>query len=251
MNNIKSFKKFTASKITLLLVLIYVVLFEFTWLTQSIFPKPSLLFESFLSLFSDYNLLNAFVETTSIVFPAILISVIVAEVSGKTILKVFLNFEGIINIKFPFRYFSFFFLVLLLNLLFHESFWVEFAFISLFVLGKLAANIFDNLDSISEEYVNSAKSLGLSENQIISKVIWKELQPKIYKNLTSIHAEVWVVVLIYEFVGALNGMGAIYRVAFNYNDLTAIISLGVFISILIFVVNSIIKIVISKLIFWK
>ncbi len=251
MSNIKFSKKFTASKVTLFLVLIYIVLFEFTWLTQSVFPKPSLLLDSFLSLFSDYNLLNAFVETTANVFPAIVISVILIELFGKTILKILFNFRGIENIKFPFRYFSFFFFVLLLNLFFQESFWVEFIFVSLFVFGKFITSILDGLNSISDEYINSAKSLGLSESKIISKVIWKELQPNIYKNLTSIHTEVWVVAIIYEFVGAVNGMGAIYRIAFNYNDLTAIVALGIFISLIILLVNSIIKIVISKLIFWK
>jgi len=112
-------------------------------------------------------------------------------------------------------------------------------------------SVSDEMESVTEEYVQSAKSLGLSDNQIFPKVIWKSLMPKVYNNLIPVHTQLWIAVLIYEFVGSSIGMGAIYRLAFTYNDLLAIISLGIFISLVILIVNSILKIVISKLIFWK
>ena len=70
-------KPVSISKITILLILIYIVLFEFIWVTQNIIPKPFLIIDSFLSLWSEYNLLNAFFETTAVIFPAILIAILV------------------------------------------------------------------------------------------------------------------------------------------------------------------------------
>jgi len=244
-------KPISITKISIFLILIYIILFEFIWVTQNIIPKPFLIIDSFLSLWTEYNLLNAFFETTAVIFPAILIAILALETSAKTFLKPFLNFSGIMNIAVPFKYFSFFFAALLLNFIFPNSLLAELLFAFLFVLFKLLKIVSDATDSIAEEYVLSSKFLGLSGNQMFSQVIWKSLKPKVYKSLIQVHTQLWVAVLIYEFVGSSIGMGNIYRVAFNYNDFLAIISLGIFISLVILLVNSILKIVTSKLVFWK
>ena len=244
-------KPSSISKITIFLILIYIVLFEFIWVTQNIIPKPFLIIDSFLSLWTEYNLLNPFFETTAVIFPALLIAILVLETLAKYFLKPFLSFSGIMNIAVPFKYFSFFFAALLLNFIFPNSILAELSFAFLFVLFKFMKSVSDEMESVTEEYVQSAKSLGLSDNQIFPKVIWKSLMPKVYNNLIPVHTHLWIAVLIYEFVGSSIGMGAIYRLAFTYNDLLAIISLGIFISLVILIVNSILKIVISKLIFWK
>jgi ABC-type nitrate/sulfonate/bicarbonate transport system permease component len=244
-------KPLKTSSITILFVILYVIIFEFTWVTQNLFPKPTLLLESFMSLLSEYNLVDAFFETTAVIFPSILIAILIIEIFSKIFLSVFIDYNGIKNITTPFKYFSFFFFALLLNFLFQNSLFVEFVFTILFVIGLLLQIISKETDSIKEEYVIAAKSLGLSSNQIFSQVIWKSLKPNVYGKLVSIHTGAWVVVIIYEFIGSTNGVGAIYRLAFDYNDLLSIISLGIFISLVILLVNSLIKIVVSKLIFWK
>lgn len=244
-------KPLKTSNITILLVLLYIILFEFTWVTQNFLPKPSLLLESFVSLLGEYKLVDALFETTAVIFPSILLAILIIEIFSKIFLSVFIDYNGIKNISAPFRYFSFFFFALLLNLLFKNSLLVEFIFTILFVIGLLLQVLSKETGSIKEEYVVAAKSLGLSRSQIFSKIIWRSLKPNVYGKLVLIHTGAWVVVIIYEFIGATNGVGAIYRLAFDYNDLLSMISLGIFISLVIFLVNSIIRIVVSKLIFWK
>lgn len=244
-------KPVSISNITFLLILIYLVLFEFIWITQSVIPKPSLIIESFLSLWSEYKLLTAFFETTAIIFPAILIAIVLLEIIVNLFSRTIESFSGIFNITVPFKYFSILFVALLFNYTFPESFLAEFLFAILFVLSKLLKVVLDEYSSVAEEYILTAKSLGLSKNKIFSQVIWKSLKSKVYFKLTSFHTQLWAVVLIYEFVGSSIGMGSIYRLAFNYNDILAILSLGIFISLVIFVINSILNIVVSKLIFWK
>ncbi len=250
-NKLSINKPITISNITIFLILLFIVLFQFVWVTQSIVPKPSLIIDSFLSLWSEYNLLDSLFETTAVIFPAILLAIVILEVLSKILLGIFIKFNGIMNIAAPFKYFSFFFFALLLNFIFPHSLFAEFLFAILWVLFKLLKIISDETDFIAEEYLLSAKSLGLSNTQVFSQVIWKSLKPKVYSTLVQIHTQLWVVVLIYEFIGASIGIGTIYRLAFNYNDLLAIISLGIFISLVVLSVNSILKFVVSKLIFWK
>jgi ABC-type nitrate/sulfonate/bicarbonate transport system permease component len=119
------------------------------------------------------------------------------------------------------------------------------------VLGNLINVLIKSTKSISEEYVETAKSLGLSNGEVISKVIWKSLKPKVYGNLVKIHNQLWIAVIIYEFIGAVNGIGSVYKITFEYNDLFAIISLGIFISLVVLLLNFILKFVVSKLVFWK
>ena len=244
-------KPFSITSITIVLTILYIVLFEFTLVTQSLFPKPSLLFESFISLWSEYNLLNGFFETTAIIFPAILVAILVLEIGIKMFLSVCLKYNGIKNISAPFKYFSFFFFALLINMAFPESLLAEFIFATIFILGKLFGILSKATDLITEEYIHTAKSLGLSKGEILTKVLWKNIKPNIYNNLSAIHTQTWVVVIIYEFIGMLNGVGSIYKIAFDYNDLSAIFALGIFIALVILVVNLLIKAVVSKLIFWK
>jgi ABC-type nitrate/sulfonate/bicarbonate transport system permease component len=231
--------------------LLYIVLFEFTWVNQSFIPKPSVVLDSFFSLWSEYNLFGALVETTLIIFPVMFIQVLFFDVAVKYLLLLLDKYNGIINISIPFKYFSFFVFALIFNLVFESSFIGELVFAILFVFGQLLNSLNSARLKISGEYIDSAKSLGLSDNKIISKVIWPNIKPKFYSNLSSLHLQLWSVILIYEFVGGIVGIGSIYRLAYIYNDLVAIFALAIFVSLILLFVNSLIKYFISKLIFWQ
>lgn len=250
-NKTKEVKTLSKSNITIFFILIYLVLFEFAWVNQSSIPKPSMLLETFASLITEYNLLNGLFETTAILFPAIFLAILIIEFFIRIFLNIILNFNGIINISSPFKYFSFFFFALLFNVIFPNSLLAEFVFITFLVLGNLITTLSDASNSISKEYIESAESLVLSNGKILSKVFWKSIKPNYYGKLVKIHTNAWLAVIVYEFIGAVNGVGAIYKLAFDYNDLFAIISLGIFIAILILAVNSILNFVISKLVFWE
>lgn len=244
-------KPFTGTGITAVFILLYIVLFEFTIVTQNIFPKPSLLLDSFISLWSEYKLLGVLTETTAVIFSAVLLVIIFTEVSIKIILTLFIEYSGIKNIVVPFRYFSFFFFSLLFNLLWADLLIIEFVFAFLFVLSELLQVVSESLKSVQKEYLYSARSLGFSKGDLLSKVIWKNIKPAVYGNVVTIHTRTWVAIIIYEFVGSLKGVGSIYKLAFNYNDILAAISLGIFIALLILFINYLIKLTVARLVFWK
>jgi len=247
----KDVRTLSKSNITIFFILIYLVLFEFAWVNQSVIPKPSMLIESFASLITEYNLFNGLFETTAVLFPAIFIAILTIEFLNWIFLNIIIHFNGIINISSPFKYFSFFFFALLFNIIFPNSLLAEFIFITFLVFGNLITTLSEASNSISNEYIESAESLGLSNRKVLSKVFWKSIKPNFYGKLVKIHTQAWLFVIVYEFIGAVNGVGTIYRLAYDYNDFFAIISLGIFIAILILIINSILNFVISKLVFWE
>lgn len=232
-------------------IFIYIVLFEFVLLPIRFIPKPSILFESFISLWDIYNLAVLLFSTTSIIYIALMLGSLVITFSAKYILKIIYEYPGLMNLNIPFKYFSIFFFALLFNIWFSDSLTAEFVFAFLVVLSFLLTALNNALQNTKEEYVLSVKSLGLSSNEIYGKVIWKDLQPSVFNRLTKLHISLWMVILIYEFVGQNEGIGSLYFTAYSYNDIAAIIALGILISLLILIGNMIIKFLYKKIFFWE
>lgn len=232
-------------------IFIYIVLFEFVLFPIRFIPKPSILFESFISLWDTYNLAVLLFSTTSIIYIALLIGSLVITFSAKFILKIIYEYPGLMNLNIPFKYFSIFFCALLFNIWFSDSLTAEFVFAFLVVLIFLLSALNSESQNPKEEYVLTAKSLGLSSSEIYGKVIWKDLQPSIFNRLAKLHISLWTIILIYEFVGQNEGIGSLYFLAYSYNDIAAIIALGILISLLILIGNMIIKYLYNKIFFWE
>lgn len=47
-------------------------------------------------------------------------------------------------------------------------------------MGLLKSEVFLSSHKVKDEYIISAKSLGLPQNKIIQNVIWKSFQPQIF-----------------------------------------------------------------------
>lgn len=233
------------------IIFIYIVLFEFVLLPIRFIPKPSILFESFISLWDTYNLAVLLFSTTSIIYIALLLGSLLIIFSAKYLLKIIYEYPGLMNLNIPFKYFSIFFFALLFNIWFSDSLTAEFVFAFLVVLSFLLSALNTVSQNPKEEYVLTAKSLGLSSNEIYGKVIWKDIQPSIFSKLTKLHISLWTIILIYEFVGQNEGIGSLYFLAYSYNDIAAIVALGILISLLILIGNMVIKFLYKKIFFWE
>lgn len=237
--------------IVAVLILIYIVLFEFVFIPVRFIPKPSILFESFISLWNSYNLSAQLFSTTSIIYISLLLGSLLVTFLAKYLLKIIYQYAGILNLSTPFKYFTAFFFAVLFNLWFGGSFIAEFIFAILFVLAFMMSSLITESGKVKEEYVLAARSLGLNKDEIYSRVIWKELQPRIFDGLLKLHVNLWMIVLIYEFIGQTEGVGALYFSAYQYNDIGAIFALGILISLLILIGNILIKYLNNKLFFWE
>lgn len=238
-----------ASSIVILLV--YVILFEFVLLENRILPKPSLLLESFTALFYDYNLLGELAVTTTVVYISMLLAYIFISFAAPVLINIFLNYDGIINGLRLFRYFPAFFYAILFALWFPFSFAAEFFFsftASLFFLGLM---IFQNTGKTKSEYVFAALNLGASEKKVYKDVVWKSVQPHVFHALKRLHYYLWVLVLIYEYIGNSAGIGYLYSVLLEYMDFASLFAVAIDISILIWLGNFLIDFFDKKLIYWE
>ena len=233
------------------LVFVYVILFEFILPYNKIFPKPSILWESFISLWDTYTLLSSLLLTLSVVYTSLLVGYIVIHLKSYFVIKMYSEYTGPIVVPDFLKFFTVIFFAVLFNLWFPESSVAEFVF-GIITCALLIYSVFNKeFNRLKQEYIDSALSLGVSKNIVYRKVIYKAMQPGLVKSLISTHLKLWTVVIIYEFIGGYEGIGLIYRTTFEYNDLAAVAALGIFIAIIISLMNFLLKTAINKSIFWE
>ena len=226
-------------------------MFEFVLTPVRFLPKPTILFDSFISIWGIYNLAEALFTTTTIIYLALFLGYVFAVIFATQIIKILLEYPGIINISVPFKFLSSFFFAIVFNLWFQESVIAEFLFALLIVIGIIISEMNKSVKTCHEEFILTAKTLGLEINEIYKKIIWKEIQPKVFDCLIKAHIWLWIIVLVYEFIGGMEGLGSVYHIAFTYNDIAGIIALGLLSSLLILLGNWIINYLRSKIIFWE
>ncbi len=251
LNSLKK-KIILKNRFTFLFVLlfVYVLLFEFILPVNKILPKPSLLLESFPALFTDYNLLSEMAITTSIIYLAIAAAFFIVWLLSYQYSKLVSMNMGVFNNLRLFKNFPAFFFAVLF------AFWFKDSVLAELIFAIIVSTFFISLTYLQEakvpkEYSDSAASLLLVGKEYHNKVTWKYSLPGLIGELPKLHYYLWVLILIYEFVGAYNGFGAIYSLALEYNDFSVIILLGIIIALLIWLGNSIIVYLQSKLVHWK
>ena len=232
-------------------VLVYYVLFEFILPLNKILPKPTLIIESFISLWNDYNLLSAFAVSASAVYTSIIIGYLIINYASGFIITVFKkNTEMFFPLRL-FRYFPAFFYAVIFAFWFPESIIAEYFFTLIASIFFLLISIKSELPNIKNEYLDASRSLGKSESEINSKVIWKLIQPNIFDSLSRLHYYLWVLVLVFEFIGKISGFGGIYDSLLTYHDFAALFALAIIISLIIFAGSSFIKYFKNKTIYWR
>ncbi len=232
-------------------IFVYVLLFEFILPVNKVLPKPTLLLESYSSLWTDYNLFSAFAVTTSVIYLSLLLGYLFIILISGPLIKSFIETPGLYNGLKIFRYFPAFFFAVLFAFWFDGSIISEFLFSFIAVVFFLGLNIIENIKSVKEEYLDSAKSLNIPNSKIYSEIIWKSIQPDVFNSIFKLHVYIWVLVLVFEFIGGRDGFGLIYRTVFAYNDLAALFALAVLISILIWFGKVLIRLFQNRLIYWE
>ncbi|MDZ7763352.1 MAG: ABC transporter permease subunit [Melioribacteraceae bacterium] len=229
----------------------YVLLFEFILPINKILPKPSLLIESIPALFEEYNLLAEMTISTTIIYLSIPIAFLILYLISFSLDRIMKMNPGFFNNFRLFRNFPAFFFAILFAFWFGDSLFAELGFALFASTFFFIITYIGTLHKVENQYLDSASSLLIEGKELHKKVIWKYCQPIIYDELKRLHYYLWVLVLIYEFIGGENGFGGVYNLALEYNDFSAIIMLGIIVALLIWLGNSIIDYVRNKTVFWK
>lgn len=243
-------KKFIA-KFIFTLLFIYICLFEFIFSANRFLPKPTLLAESFISIWKDYDLLFALIVSISVVYISILIGYGFLYLLKGILCRVYFNLPLLISASKIFKYFPAFFYAVLFDYWFTGSYYAEFLFAFIAVLSLLVSVFMKEIGGAKEEYLHFAGCLRIPEKKIFSGIIWKSSLPSVHKTLKSLNYYLWVIILLFEFVADVEGMGKVYRQMLAYRDLSGLIAAGLIIAAIIYLSNKIIEYISSKIIHWE
>ena len=232
--------------------ILWIILFEFILPVNNILPKPSIVILSFGDLWKDYNLPLAFLNTVSSVY----LSILIAYLAVHFFSHFFVERKGIINdFIHSLHWFSEFLPGILIGLLliywFPGSVYIEFIFA--FGTAFLSLVIFfqKSIENFKLEYIDAARSLGITEDRIKRKIIWKALQPEIFNHIKVLHLYIWSLIIAFEFIKGNTGLGNIFRLALMYKDLSALFSVFIIVGVTIFFGRWTIKYLHKKFAFWS
>ena len=246
MNNIKQ-----NLKILFTFLFVYIILFEFALPPNDILPKPSLLLEALAALFTEYKILDKLFITVSAVYGGLILGGILLFITRNLLFKISLNFDKNLNKLNIFSFIPAFFYAVLFSFWFESSVLAEIGFAVIAVYFFFVKTYLKEISEVKPEYIESAKSLGFSDNKISGEVIWKSVLPGIFKKINSIHYYIWTGLIIYEFVGNNNGIGYIYNSIIEYKDLSALIGLAILLSILVLIGTLALNSINKKMINWE
>jgi ABC-type nitrate/sulfonate/bicarbonate transport system permease component len=236
--------------IALTLLGVYILLFEFILPINKVLPKPFLLFESFTHIWFNYDLLSAFTYTSTIVYLSILFGFIQIYLGKVYYLKMFsLIEESAGSLRFI-TYATPFFFLILFNFWFPHNIVAEFICALLLTSFWLLKTLINESKKVRPEYLVTARNLGLSSSEIIDEIFWKASLPVICGNIRKINYQLWIFVLIYEFIGNYHGTGSIYNLAFRYNDFTALFTIAIICGFLIWFGDFLIRQMQNKFVNW-
>ena len=233
------------------LLFIYILLFEFILPANKVFPKPSILYLSISDLFTDYHFLPAFILTVSVIYISIFISYFIIKFFAVLLINVSLSFPRLNRIFLLEKYFMPIFLIFLFALWFGNNVYAEYLFAFIISGTLLKKTLISGTLNVKSEYVEAAKSLDINNIELTKKVIWKIIQPKLYKTLVKSHFILWSLIIVYEFITRTDGLGNIFRLALKYNDISIIVLLAIIIMITIYLFSILFEFIKRKFFFWE
>ncbi len=245
--NNKKLKIIFFSRLISVLIFIYILLFEFILLPNQILPKPSILVESFISLFSDYNFGYALLHTTSIIYAIIFLLYWMYRLLNPITIK----FSSLIPFKLNYTAYAVIFAPLFFSFWFDLPLWGEVFYIFLVVDFQFFKTIHNSLREIKPEYILASKSLELSQKDIETKIIWNLVKPEIFKSYKQINITTWMSVILFEYFTSLDGTGSVLTSLVLYHDFSGIIAFMIIITVVILVANFVIGYLHKKFADWE
>lgn len=230
---------------------IYILLFEFILPANKILPKPSILYFSISDLFTDYNFLPAFILTVSVIYISIFISYFLIKLFANLLINISFSFPMLNRVFLLGKYFRPIILIFIFSLWFGNNIYAEYLFAVIIVGASLKETLINGTLNIKLEYVEAAKSLNDNKINLNKDVIWKTIQPKLYRTLVKSHFILWSSIIVYEFITRSEGVGNIFRLALKYNDISIIVLLSIIVMITMYLFTILFESIKRKFFFWE
>ena len=187
----------------------------------------------FISILQDYFIVQNLAFTSTVVYSALaLLYVILYVILHYT--PSIINCLITISERLSFiKYLPVLVLAIILNLLFPGQIWAEFAFAFLFSFVLVIIQINKTKSRTNPEYSKFAEDLSINYEVVKEKLYFSNL----FRKIKNIHYEVWLLVLVYEFINGQDGLGGVLKKGFIFDDLYAVLVTGLIIGLLIWVVD--------------
>jgi ABC-type nitrate/sulfonate/bicarbonate transport system permease component len=252
MRNKSGIFRYPSFYILLSIFILWIILFGFLLPQNDILPGPGIVLISIPALFEDYHFLTNFIITISaIYFPGILAFLFVYSIreyifKNSGFLKYLIEFVSQLVGFIPSILAA-----LLVAYWFRNSFLIEYCFSFLISVLWWMIVLYSAGKKRNENYFAAFKSLGANRSFLSKYILWHEIKPVIFKKLFRFHLNLWLLILIFEFFENLYGFGTILKRTIEYNDLSALVLMGIIIPFIIFLGYSLIKYLENKYIFWE
>lgn len=242
--NLKSFKIF------LVVILIYLIIFEFIFPSNKIFPSASVIWLSAIELYDKYNFLMNLLSTLSAVYISVLFNYLLTKILFPYFRKYLTNTSENNFINFI-TFIPFFLLSIIFVLWLQDFIFTKYLVASLVLFPFTFNRLFTQKENDSTEYLDFYKSLGLKETTIINKILFKLKEPEYYYTQLKNHSLIWSLVIIVEFLQQQEGIGNILRIAFKYQDISITFTITIFISLTVYFLHFAFRKLYHKIYFWK
>ena len=237
-------------KFFLTVIAVYVILFEFILNTVSVFPRPSLIWESVLYLSDKFSIFSSLGILWALIFGGLIISFFITYIFRVPLITFFDKFP---DVFIPFKIFLFFtplVLILFWNIYFKDNWLTESLLIVLVSLSIIFYEMAIALKGRKTSYELAAKGLGKLQNEIYSKVTWKQILPDLKAKISPLHIKLWSYVLISQFISG-SSIGGLFRELFEYRDFAGIYALAILVWIIVWLNEMFWYYVSEKIIFWE
>ncbi len=234
-------------------LILWILLFDFILPPNEILPRPSIVFESFPALWTDYNLFYNFLSS----FAAIYFSLLLGYFAVWSIRRfIILGNNFLVDFISSLQWFSKYIPGILLGLFliywFPQSGYIEFIFAFFTVFISIIIKVQHEVTTgLKKEYTDSAGSLGASSKLIAEKITWKSIEPELFSHIIELHFYLWGMLIIFEYIKGGMGLGVILRTALEYRDISGLTAALIIVGVIIFAGNHLLRFIKNKFIFWS
>jgi len=215
--------------VTILALLIPILIF-FTWTIISIFeilnpyfyPPPTRILNAAINLLRGHHLIPGILASLGRILVSSLISSVISIPLG---IKMASNefWRGLFDPLVKLRYLPAFALMPLLIFLVGVDETNKIVFLVLSITLYFLPSVIVAVDSVTDELIDTARTLGASEKQVVRRVLIPAAMPDIFQSFVIINGIGWNALMVAEIINAKQGLGHIMNMARQRGQMDAVL----------------------------
>ena len=244
-------KRYLSFFVILLLILFLQLGHYFNILDIRFFPTVPQIWDSYVSMWQNGELVMGFIYSFSRISIATLIAVSISAFLGILIVlyKPFRFFIEPLTSSFRFIPVTALYPLLILWAGIDEL--MKVSFISIALLFYFLPTILNALDEMEHNLIDTALTLGASKYKLIVKVIIPYMLPSMLSSLGIMYGIGWTYVIIAEIVNAKHGLGHLMNLASSRGRLDVVFGILFLIAVFSYWFDAFWNLLITKLFPWK